>query len=124
VKRHGAPESVMSVRTIWVGAVLLVCGTGCRKQYINTYNGATKYDVRIVHNCGAGGVATVYFDREYRMKGHITATSHSVMRGHPLTIKLAAGNHRMIVEDGREIYSREFRVTGPLEVISNCSYTR
>jgi hypothetical protein len=114
----------MSVRMTWVGTVLLVGATGCQKQYINTYNGAPKHDVRIVHNCGGGGVAKVYFDREYRMKGHITATSHSVMRGHPLTIKLATGNHRMIVEDGRESYSREFRVTGPLEVVSNCSYTR
>jgi hypothetical protein len=114
----------MRVRNVGMGAALLACVAGCQKQYINTYNGAPKYDVRIVHNCGAGGVAKVYFDREYRMKGHITATSHSVMRGHPFTIKLAAGNHRMIVEDGTQMYSREFRVTGPLEVVSNCTYSR
>jgi hypothetical protein len=114
----------MFVRKTLVAAGLLACLSGCQKQYINTNNGAPKYDVRIVHNCGSGGVATVYFDREYRMKGHITATSHRVMRGHPLTMKLAAGNHRMIVEEGSEMYSREFRVTGPMEVVSNCTYRR
>ena len=105
---------------VLIGMTMALGVVGCGKTYINTHNGAPKHEVRVVHNCGNGSIAKVYFDREYAMKGHITATSHSVMRGHPLKIKLAAGNHRMIVEDDRQIYSREFRVTGPLEIVSNC----
>ncbi len=58
------------------------------------------------------------------MRSHITGTSHSVMRGYPLRIKLAAGNHRMVVDDGSRIYSRDFRVAGPLELVSNCQTSR
>lgn len=107
-----------------IGLAMALSVVGCQKNYINTHNGAPQHEVRVVHNCGNGGIAKVYFDREYAMKGHITATSHSVMRGYPLKIRLAAGNHRMIVEDANQIYSREFRVTGPMEIVSNCRSSR
>jgi len=48
----------------------------------------------------------------------------TLMRGFPLRITLAAGDHRMIVDDGSRIYSRDFRVAGPLELVSNCRTSR
>ena len=113
----------MTVTRVLAGMAMVCALSGCKKNYINMHNGAPQYDVRVVHNCD-NGVAKVYFDREYAMRGHITGTSHSVMRGFPLRIKLAAGNHRMVVDDGARIYSRDFRVTGPLEIVSNCQTSR
>ncbi len=104
-------------------AVLATGLAGCRKQYINMHNGAPQHEVRIIHNC-SNAVATVYFDREYRMKGHITGTSHSVMRGYPLRMRLAAGPHSMVIVDGPRIYSSDYRVTGPLQIESDCTRTR
>ncbi len=99
----------------------VLAATGCQKNYINMHNGAPLHMVRVVHNCGNTGVAKVYFDREYRMKGHITGTSHSVMTGYPLRIRLAEGKHSMTVEFNGNVYGRDFRVTGPLELITNCT---
>lgn len=106
-----------------IGSAAAVSLAGCRKQYINMYNGAPQHEVRVVHNC-SNALATVYFDREYRMKGHITGTSHPVMRGYPLRMRLAVGKHSMVIEDGRRIYTSEFRVTGPMQIESECGRSR
>jgi hypothetical protein len=110
-----------SARHLLALLTLAVVATGCGKNYINMHNGAPLHMVRVVHNCGNTGVAKVYFDREYRMKGHITGTSHSVMTGYPLRIRLAEGKHSMVVEFSGVLYTRDFRVTGPLELITNCA---
>jgi hypothetical protein len=121
-------DVTMRRRAQWARQVAVIAAlgagmVGCRKQYINMHNGAPQHEVRIVHNC-SGAVANVYFDREYGMRGHITGTSHSVMRGYPLKMRLAAGRHTMVVVDGSRLYTSEFRVTGPLQIESDCGRSR
>jgi len=113
----------MTVRRVLTCLATVGCLSGCQKNYLNMHNGAPQHEVRVVHNC-SNSLAKVYFDREYAMKRHITGTSHSVMRSYPLRIKLAAGTHRMIIEDAPLIYAQDFRVAGPMTIESNCQRSR
>jgi hypothetical protein len=114
---------MVTVRSVLRCVATVACLSACQKNYLNMHNGAPLHEVRVVHNC-SNRIAKVYFDREYAMKGHITGTSHSILSGYPLRIKLAAGTHRMIIEDAPLIYAQDFRVAGPMTIVNNCERSR